>query len=273
MGSKPLATRLREKRNHPPPGQPWVWLSREILESEAWRTAPINTRRVVDRLMLEHMAHAGTMNGKLVCTYDDFQKWGIGRRYLSASIANASQRGLIALTEKGRASAGENRWPNKYALGWLPMYDGAPALNKWKSWTPKSNSPGAPLSTGERRETANSLVAKGEPAPVHKRPLAKPRFSIVGPSAQRDTTYNILGGRGEAGTDCQSDARVTAPPDRTLENQPSKEGSNNFGPFKFRRWPKSLTISDELRAVLDLPKLYECDPGVFRAKMLERRAA
>lgn len=28
----------------------------DMLESDAWRTAPINTRRVIERLMLEHMA-------------------------------------------------------------------------------------------------------------------------------------------------------------------------------------------------------------------------
>jgi hypothetical protein len=42
------AEKLKRKRNRPP--GPFVWLTKELLESEAWITAPINTRRVVDRL-------------------------------------------------------------------------------------------------------------------------------------------------------------------------------------------------------------------------------
>ena len=33
-------------------------------------------RLVVDRVMIEHMAHAGTENGNLVVTYADFVKFG-----------------------------------------------------------------------------------------------------------------------------------------------------------------------------------------------------
>ncbi len=53
MPSKPLYIKLREKRNRPPEGEPWIWLTRELIESEAWHSAPINTRRVVERLIIE----------------------------------------------------------------------------------------------------------------------------------------------------------------------------------------------------------------------------
>ena len=173
--SKPLAKKLREKRNHPPVDQPWIWISRDILESEAWKSAPINTRRVVDRLALEHMAHAGTMNGKLICTFADFQKWGVGRRLISVSIRDAADRGLIVVTERGRASSGENRWPNKYALGWLPTHDGGAALNRWKTWVPQSISPGSRKCTGDVRQSALSPVHEGEPVPVHEGELGDRR--------------------------------------------------------------------------------------------------
>jgi hypothetical protein len=135
MGSKPLATRLREKRNHPPPGQPWVWLTRELIESEAWRSLSRAARLVIDRVILEHMAHAGTENGNLIVTYDDFEKFGIRRGTLKDAISQAAERGLIVVTEKGRASSGPHRWPSKYALGWLPMKDGSAACNRWTHWS------------------------------------------------------------------------------------------------------------------------------------------
>lgn len=228
-GSRPLHVKLRERRAHPPDGQPWVWLTREILESEAWHSAPINTRRVVERLMLEHMDHAGTMNGKLICTFADFQKWGVGRRLISISIRDASDRGLIVVTERGRASAGEHRWPNKYALGWLPMHDGAAALNRWKAWTPKSISPGSRKCTGDLRQSATSPVHEGEPVPVHESEVGKPQKCVIGPSSRRCTTSKILAGSDRA----RGEERETSPPDGDPPEGPL-ESKNNFGVFDER---------------------------------------
>jgi len=36
MGSKPVHTKLREKRNRPPEGEPFVWLSRELVCFGFW---------------------------------------------------------------------------------------------------------------------------------------------------------------------------------------------------------------------------------------------
>jgi hypothetical protein len=250
-GSKPLSKRLREKRNHPPADQPWVWLSREMLESEAWRTAPINTRRVVERLMLEHMAHAGTMNGKLVCTYDDFDKWGVWRRRLRASIRDASDRGLIAVTEKGKASAGDNRWPNKYALGWLPMHDGAPALNKWKSWAPKFISPGGQMSTGKGRISTIPLVAKPPPVRVDKPPLGKPQISVPIPSGQTSTTSKILAVRAKDSTEVVTEA----PPDDYPELPSFLDRRKPILAFSADKkpWRKPQILSDEPRDLSEFP--------------------
>jgi hypothetical protein len=80
------------------------------------------------------MAHAGTQNGRLIVTYNDFVRYGIRREALPTAIANVAARGLIVVTEKGRRSVGPDRWPTRYALGWLPMSDGAATPNRWKTW-------------------------------------------------------------------------------------------------------------------------------------------
>jgi hypothetical protein len=147
LPSKPLTVRLREKRNHPPPGEPWVWLTREILESEAWRSLSRAARLVIDRVILEHMAHAGTENGNLIVTYHDFEKFGIRRGSLKAAISDAVAHGLIIVTEKGRASVGPDRWPSKYALGWLPLRDGSAAFNRWKHWHCSNRPTDKPVNT------------------------------------------------------------------------------------------------------------------------------
>jgi hypothetical protein len=133
-GGSIAAIKLREKRNHPPEGEPWVWLTREMIESDAWRTASIQVRQVVDRVMLEHMAHAGTENGNLAVTWSDFEKAGVRYKTIKLAIEDACARGLITLTVKGRASVGQDRWPARYALGWLPLCNGSAAPNRWKSW-------------------------------------------------------------------------------------------------------------------------------------------
>lgn len=167
MGSKPKHVKLREERNRPPDGEPWVWLTRELLESDAWRTAPINTRRVVERVALEHMAHAGTMNGKLVCTYTDFAQYGVAKRYTPGAIADAGARGLVNKTQQGSAAPGIDRWPSQYALGWLPMHDGAAAPNRWKAYQrsrkPRKSDPtnvGAPSTQFRQRPPYKGRAAR-----------------------------------------------------------------------------------------------------------------
>jgi hypothetical protein len=220
--------------------------------------------------MLEHMAHAGTMNGKLVCTYADFEKWGVWRRRLRLAIRDSVDRGLVVVTQKGRASAGEDRWPNKYALGWLPLHDGASPQNRWKTWTKKAPQrtffPGGQTSTGNSRKTTNSLVDKRPPERVDKCPPAKARISVPTPSGQTSTTSNISGARRgrrketrEASepaailgeqllTEHTSDERLIA-----IKNW-GKNADKKISPVSAKNdWTKPSILSDEPRDLTDFP--------------------
>ena len=53
------------RMNRPTPNEPWVWLTRELLSSAAWRSMSINGRRVLDFLLLEWMGKGGRENGRL----------------------------------------------------------------------------------------------------------------------------------------------------------------------------------------------------------------
>ena len=66
---------------------PWIWLTREMLESDAWRSLSRQARLVIDRVMIEHMLHAGTENGNLAVTYADFVAFGCRRGALAAAIS------------------------------------------------------------------------------------------------------------------------------------------------------------------------------------------
>jgi hypothetical protein len=125
-----------ERANRPPPEEAWVWITREMLESLAWRRLTLPARRIVDRIILEHMAHGGTQNGRLVVTYDQFRQFGISRKKISGAISLADKLGLVDVVERGGRGYGIARRPSLYALTWLPRCDGSPPSNRWKSFSP-----------------------------------------------------------------------------------------------------------------------------------------
>jgi hypothetical protein len=124
----------RRSLNGPPQDEPWVWYTRDMLESDAWRAMPIGARRVLDRIVLENMAHAGTRNGSLIVTYDDFVDFGLASRRATASaIRTASQLGFIDIVEPGRRSFGGVRRPSQFGLTWLDRCDGTARSNRWRT--------------------------------------------------------------------------------------------------------------------------------------------
>jgi hypothetical protein len=121
------------KLNKPPPGEPWLWLTREILESFAWRALSNAGQKIVSRIGIEHLSHGGCQNGDLPVTYRDFERYGIGKNSIFAALAEASELGLIERTAAGRQAWGESKGsPARYALSWLPFHDGRPATNRWR---------------------------------------------------------------------------------------------------------------------------------------------
>jgi hypothetical protein len=92
------------------------------------------TLRFVFRLVIEHMAHAGTENGNLICTFKDCKAWGIRSDSIAETQADAIRRGLVYRTQRGIASTGDGRKPSRFGLGWLPGHDGSAAPNLWKRY-------------------------------------------------------------------------------------------------------------------------------------------
>jgi hypothetical protein len=110
----------------------FVWFTREHLASQAWREMPLAARRVVERVLIEHMSHAGTLNGSLVVTYDDFEKFGVRRKSIGSAIKKAVALGFLDVTGKGHRSYGIGRRPSTYGITWLPRCDGTPPSNRWR---------------------------------------------------------------------------------------------------------------------------------------------
>ena len=93
--------------------------SRELRESPAWRALPDNTRRVLDRLELEHLRHAGSENGNLPCTYSDFVEAGLRRASVSLAIRQCEALGFLQITRRGGRSISDVRRPSLYRLTYV----------------------------------------------------------------------------------------------------------------------------------------------------------
>lgn len=116
------------KINRPPTGEAWIWMTGELLASDAMRTMSGKARKVLNFLMLEHMAKGGKKNGKLKATHRQLAAAGISEHYVKAAIDECEELGLI---ECGR---GGMRVATIYALTWLPLHDGTPASNQWRTY-------------------------------------------------------------------------------------------------------------------------------------------
>jgi hypothetical protein len=149
------------KLKGPPKGEPWIWKTRALMKSAAWRGLGINARRVVDFLECEHMGHGGKENGLLVAPRKQLIAWGIGARHISGAIREMETSGLVDVER----SAG--RRPNRYTLNWLPMHDGSTPAQRWRTVSEgKSLRRGQQYLKGSRSGAANGIqrevVADGE---------------------------------------------------------------------------------------------------------------
>ncbi len=119
--------------NSPPPGEPFAWLTRDLIVSPAWRARSINCVRLINFLLMEWMNHAGTENGNLKATYDQLVAHGLTRSEIRPATEEAEFLGLIRF-ERGGRWAGTNK-PSRFRLTFYADKDGAPATNQWQAKT------------------------------------------------------------------------------------------------------------------------------------------
>lgn len=133
--------------------EPFVMHRQSLIESDAMGALTLAARRVLDRLQMEHLAHAGKENGRLVVTFEQFEKFGVRRASVAAAIDLLVNVGLVEITEQGRGGNREFRRPNRYRLTFLDSTDGA-ATDEWASYT--ALTPDRDIDS--RRENASGTV-------------------------------------------------------------------------------------------------------------------
>ena len=121
------------KIHGPPKGEPWVWLTCELVSSPAWRSRSINCVRLIDFLMVEHMNHAATENGNLKATYDQLSEWGLTRSETRPAIDEACFLGLVHAERGGRWAL--TNLPSTYRLTFQADREDNPPTDDWKGKT------------------------------------------------------------------------------------------------------------------------------------------
>ena len=105
----------------------------ELLEAPAWRVASLSARRVIERIEIELGHHGGNDNGRLIVTYDDFERYGIDRHAIAPAIREAEALGFIEITQRGRAGNAKWRAPNTFRLTFCPSKrGGSDSTHEWR---------------------------------------------------------------------------------------------------------------------------------------------
>lgn len=120
----------KQRLNRPPKDTAFVWMTLPMMESPAFRSLSNAAQKVINRIMVEHMHHAGTENGNLIVPYIHFEQYGVPRNSVTAAIHECEFMGLIRVN-RGRVFKGE-REPNLYRLTWFPRKDGGEPTNEWR---------------------------------------------------------------------------------------------------------------------------------------------
>ena len=102
-------------------GTPFVQLSYELINSPSWRAMSQPCRKLIEFLMLEHMAHGGTENSNLLATYNQLEAFGIARTHINKTLEEAEQLGLV-ISERGMRSSRKHNYLNRFRLTFLPYY-------------------------------------------------------------------------------------------------------------------------------------------------------
>lgn len=115
-------------------GGGWIAHRLQLVMSPPWRLAPMPLRRVLERLEIEHMRHAGKENGHLVVSYDQFVKFGVSRKAIRGALELGERLGLLEVRQSNNW-IGDIRQPNEYRLTYVPEKDRKAPTDEWNGLT------------------------------------------------------------------------------------------------------------------------------------------
>jgi len=96
--------------------EPFLMLPVSLLQNPGWRILNLSARRVLDRIVVEHLNHVGIKNGELPVTYQNFVDHGVDRHAIKQALTDLTALGFIKITRPGRSGNADFRQPTLYEL-------------------------------------------------------------------------------------------------------------------------------------------------------------
>lgn len=131
-----VSKRTRDEFLSIPKGLRWTWIGSPMIESPAYQALTLAARRILDRLLIEQIEHAGRENGRLKVSYTEFEKFGVDRHAIRGALDELMRLGFIACASPGRRSYGSD--PGRIATYRLNFYgvvdsdEAGPPTNDWE---------------------------------------------------------------------------------------------------------------------------------------------
>jgi hypothetical protein len=147
------------------------WIPHDIGLICLLRELPVNARRILDTLEIEHCKQGGRENGRLVCTYTDLERnGGVPRRSIPRTLCDLEALGILRIT-RGRPAYADFRVPSHYRLTYLPTFVNGKWVEPTHDWkknqrhsVPRSRGHSAPL-LGVKAGAASDTDGGSKPGP------------------------------------------------------------------------------------------------------------
>ena len=83
------------------------WVAHPVTMIRVFLGLSLAARRILDVLEIEHCRHGRRDNGRLVCTYSNFEQGGVRRGSICGALRELVAVGLIEITRSGRRQGPE----------------------------------------------------------------------------------------------------------------------------------------------------------------------
>jgi hypothetical protein len=140
------------------PGDAFVKLTRDLVESPALQRLSVNACRFIFFLIREHLRHGGKENCRLKAPHRQLIEYGISAGLVTSAIKESEDTGLVECHRGGMRVA------TLYGLTWLPRHDGTMPPARWKSSTAQDQK-SATTSGGRAASTSGGRWPKSASTP------------------------------------------------------------------------------------------------------------
>jgi hypothetical protein len=158
--SKSISFRRKDVAG-PPAGEPWIWHTVTLLRSMAWRGKSQALSRLLEFLEIEHLAHGGMENGRLLAPYKALVEFGIRHKSIAAAVRDGERRKLLVANRQGRDLLTGKKLAATYRLTYLPARGLDCGTYEWNAPTDDWR-----LFFKEQRPAAKIQKPRGENAPT-----------------------------------------------------------------------------------------------------------